>query len=252
MAGAVCLYLGADRAAKRAEIEALRAKSAIDPLDTHCIEADALPVKDLIALCRQSPVLSALRHITIESAHKLSRDALAALEQNRTAIEAAAQVFLCCEVDVAASHPLAKAAKAFTVKSFGLKEAPFKPFALSEAIGRCDAVGALQALSDQREQGKEVVEVLALISWQLQRWALVRKLLDKRYSPEAIAGSMQIKAWQVHRLIEEVGPRTTAQVSAWLEACLSLDAAAKSGRGLPEYDLERFVLQLCQGTKPTR
>jgi DNA polymerase III delta subunit len=141
---------------------------------------------------------------------------------------------------------LRRSGTGFTVEEFPEREAASaKPFAFVEAIGRRDVAGALAAAQEQLRGGREPLELVGLIGWQLQRWVLVRRLLDAAARPEAIAAASGLRDWQLERVKAELRGRTTASVQRALRRCWQLDADAKRGKVPPLTALELLVMELC-------
>ena len=131
-------------------------------------------------------------------------------------------------------------------EEFPARSAPAaKPFALTEALGRRDAGTALSAMRDQLVGGKEPLELLGLVAWQLQRWVVVRRLLDAGVAAERVGELTGLKPWQVERIRSEVARRPLETLDDLLERCWRLDVDAKSGRAIPELALEQLVLEVC-------
>ena len=61
-----------------------------------------------------------------------------------------------------------------------------KPFALTDALGTRDAAAALATLRDQLLAGKDALEVMGLIAWQLNRWMAIKRLARATYTVEQI------------------------------------------------------------------
>ncbi|MBI3324497.1 MAG: hypothetical protein HYZ92_04370 [Candidatus Omnitrophica bacterium] len=123
-----------------------------------------------------------------------------------------------------------------------------KAFALSDAIARRDLAAALRAVGEQVAAGKDVLELLGLVVWQLQRWLGVGWLVREGLSAERIAAAMKLQVWQAERVVAQVRSRPLALVQAWLERCWELDTMIKSGRTVPRLALERLVVEMCVET----
>lgn len=131
-----------------------------------------------------------------------------------------------------------------------LQEQPSKGFAIVDAIAQGDAVGALRALEAQLDEGKEIVEVLGLIVWQLERVTRVAHLLAAGIPPGRMASLLGMQAWQVNRMIGELRGRSPEAMRRLVRRCWELDAGIKRGRfALPRLAIEALVLELCQPDK---
>ncbi|MBI3319572.1 MAG: DNA polymerase III subunit delta [Candidatus Omnitrophica bacterium] len=118
-------------------------------------------------------------------------------------------------------------------------------FALVEAVARRDAGSAFHAIEQQRAAGKEVVELLGLLAWQVQRWLTVSRLLQAGALREQIERIMGLQSWQLDRLVREVRSRPVEWLQRALRRCWELDLEAKTGRTIPRTALEALVMELC-------
>ena len=243
------LFLGADRARKLQRLHELERTLRVQPLDRHHVDGTAVSAASLLALCRQQPAESPLRLIVVDDAHRLEAAAVDALLQHAGVIAKSACVVLLVEAELGTRHPLARAlsqAGELAIEEFPARSSPAaKPFALTESLGRRDAGAALSAVRDQLMGGKEPLELLGLVAWQLQRWVVVRRLLDAGAPMERIAAITGMQPWQVERVRSEISRRTLPSLQELLERCWKLDVDAKSGRAMPELALEQVVLEVC-------
>ena len=119
-------------------------------------------------------------------------------------------------------------------------------FALVDAIAKRDVATALQAVQEQLAAGKEVLELLGLLVWQLQRWLTVGELVDAGLSRDRIAQRSGLRPWQLERMERELADRPLDALRRALERCWELDVAAKSGRvPIPRVALEQLIVELC-------
>jgi len=133
--------------------------------------------------------------------------------------------------------------------SEGQPRQPKNAFVLVNAIARRDVGAALQAVHEQFAEGKDALELLGLVIWQLQRWLTVRSLIDAGVSPERIESITGIRVWQVERLVREVTGRSPQGLRRALQQCWELDVAVKSGRTpRPKEALEGLLIALCHST----
>ena len=240
------LFLGPDRARKLQRIQELERTLEVAPLDRHQLDAATLPPAQLLALCRQRPAASPRRLIVVEQAHRLDASAVGALVDGAEVIAKSACVVLMVETELGVRHPLSKAQGATATEQFpGRHAAAVKPFALTDALGTRDAVGALAALHDQLSAGKEPLELLGLVAWQLQRWVIVKRLLDAGQTHERIAAATGLRLWQVQRAQAELAQRSLRSLQQTLARCWQLDVDAKRGRAVPELAVEELVLEVC-------
>lgn len=247
-AGGLHLFLGPDRPRKLERLQELASTLRVGLLDRHDLEAASVDGRQLTAVARQQPAVGARRLIVVEQADRLGADAIAALLQHAPAIGRSACVVLLVERELSVRHPLARAAQGglVTVTRFAARDVPAaKPFALVEALGVRDLTGSLQALRDQLRMGREPTEALGLVTWQVQRWVIVRRLLDAGYAPAQIASVADLRAWQVERLRAEVAGRSAASLRQALARCWQVDVEIKSGRALPWLAVEQLLIELC-------
>jgi len=247
----VHLFLGPDRARKLSRIQEFERTLRVGPLDRHDVEGSAVRPADLAALCRQHPAESAARLIVVDRAHRLSADGIRALWHHAEVISQTACVVLLVEEELGGRHPLAPSQRPanapMAVEQFPARDvAAVKPFALIDALGRRDAAAALSAVHDQLVNGKEPLELLGLVAWQLQRWVMVRRLMDAGHTTAHIADVAGLRPWQAQRLQTEVGARPLGALHALLGACWQLDADAKRSAVIPRLAVEQLVLEICQ------
>ena len=250
--GGLYLFLGSDRPRKLQRIQELERSLGVGPLDRHQLDGAAVTNTHLLALCRQQPAASPVRLIVIDQAHHLDRTCIEALRQHAGVIQPNACLILLVEVELSVRHALTQVQDSYAIERFPGRDAPAaKPFALTDALGNRDAAGALAAVHDQLIAGKEPLELLGLVAWQLNRWVMVRRLLDAGYSAERIASVAGLKPWQAQRLQSEIARRPLASLQGLLTRCWQLDVDAKSGRHLPDLAVEQLVMEVCFAAQRT-
>ena len=252
----VHLLLGEDRPRKLQRIQELERSLGIQPLDRHHVDAAATTSAQLLALCRQRPATSPVRLIVVDQAHRLDKGGVEALLEHAEVIAKSACLVLLVETEVSLRHPLAQvlhragggqAGEGMAIERFpGRQTLAAKPFAFTDALGSRNVAGALTALHDQLAAGKEPLELLGLVAWQLQRWVAVRRLRDAGCGAERIAGVTGLKAWQVQRAQSEIARRPLESLQRLLARCWELDVDAKSGRTVAGLAIEQLVLEICQ------
>ena len=244
--GGLYLFLGPDRARKLQRIQALERHLGISYLDRHQLDASVMTSAELLALARQQPAMSPVRLIVVDEAHRLDQACVEALVQHHAVIAKTASVVLLVEKELSVRHGLAQAHEAIVTERFPAREAlSAKPFALTDALGTNDLPQALGAVHDQLVAGKEPLEILGLVAWQLQRWVLVKRLLATGYSAEQIASVTRLRPWQLQRLQTELTRRSLPSLQRLLTRCWQLDVDAKSGRALPGLAIEQLVMEVC-------
>ena len=244
--GGIFLLVGPDRARKWQRIQAFEQSLGVGEMDQHHLDGSNVRSAQLVAICRQSPAQGAYRLIVVDRAERLTRDCFEALVHYLPSITRAACVVLLSEVPLQTRNPLTSFQKQFNVESFPGSDAPAqKPFALADALGISDAGGALKLLQEQLASGKEPFEILGLVSWQLQRWVNVRRLMDAGYGTDQIAAVLNLRPWQMQRLRAELANRSLEWLQRMLKQCWQTDQDAKTGRAIPQLALEQLVISLC-------
>lgn len=243
------LFIGPDRAGKLQRVHRLAQTWRVDALDFHHLDGGALDAATLMTWCRQQPAASACRLIVIDDAHRLDPACAEALIQQAAVIAGSARVLLLVEAAWPARHPLANPPEVIAVERFPDRggEPAAKPFALTDALGASDLPGACVALQEQLATGKEPLEVLGLVGWQLTRWVTTRRWLDQGAGAERISAMTGWKPWYVRRLSEEVERRPLAALQRLLLRCWQLDVDAKRGRILPQMAIEQLITEVCVG-----
>jgi hypothetical protein len=191
----------------------------------------------------------------VDDAHRLNAAAIEALVGQAAVIAGNACVVLLVEAEIGARHPLAKLLAAgrevLAVEDFPARETPAaKPFALTESLGRRELGAALGALRDQLLAGREPLELFGLVSWQVQRWMAVRRMLDAGMPVQRIGSAAGMKPWQVERVRSEIAQRDAGSLQRMLERCWTLEVDAKIGRTTPQMALEQLVLEVCARPVP--
>ena len=241
------LFLGPDRAQKLQRIQAMERALGIQPFDRHQLDGISVTAAGLLALCRQQPAASPVRLIVVDQAHRLDDACVEALVEHAGVIAKSACVVLLVETALSVRHALARAGKVISTEQFpGRNHSPITPFALTDALGRSDLVGALAAVHDQLVEGKEPTELLGLVGWQLQRWVAVKRLLATGRSLEEVASVTGLRPWQAERLRSEVAHRSLASLQERLAQCWRLEADVKSGRMVPELAIEQLAIEVCR------
>ena len=246
MTGGLHLFLGPDRPRKLQRIQELERELRIQPFDRHHLDAAGITAAELLALCRQQPAASPLRLIAVDQAHRLDGGCVEALLRHAEVIAKSAAVVLLVDVELSLRHALGKAGKDIATERFPGRSAPAaKPFAFTDALGNRDAAAALAAARDQLLAGKEPLELLGLIAWQLNRWVTINRLSGAGYSADRIVSVTGLHPWQVQRLQSETTHRSLASLQRMLGRCWQLDVDVKGGRAIPELAVEQLVVEVC-------
>ncbi|MBI4353928.1 MAG: hypothetical protein HY595_01695 [Candidatus Omnitrophica bacterium] len=248
MPGALYCFRGPDRVRKLERIRQLADQLHIDPLDQHLLNAAQVSTSEFLGLIREHPMNSPLRLVVIDEAHRLEEACLKALaEQGAREASQTACVVLLVESDVTKKPAWQALCARASIEEFS--EAAAKTpdhFALLNAIARRDVPSALQGLREQLAGGKDEIELLGLIVWQLQRWLTLAHLMTAATPRAQMETAMGWNSWQVERMTGELKGRSVAWLQEALEDCWQLDRDAKSGRRpLLTTALEQMVVSLC-------
>lgn len=246
--GDISLWTGPDRVRKLERIRDLTRELKVQPLDLHRLEGGAMEPTSLMRWCRQQPAVSPLRLIVVDEAHRLDRACVEALIRQAAVIAKSARVILLTEAELPARHPLAQVPPGdVSVERFpGRAGSPtVKPFALTDALGARDLPGAFAAFQEQMAAGKEPLELLGLVGWQLGRWVTTRRLLDGGTTTEGMASLTGWRPWYTQRLCGEVARRPLRSLQRLLARCWQLDVDAKSGRLPPQAAVEQLLAEVC-------
>lgn len=240
-------FVGPDRAGKLVRVQALARALAAGPLDRHDLDAAHAGGAEVLALCRQRPAQGHARLIVLEHAHKLDAATVEALTAQAEAVRQTACVVFSLEEPLSARAPLAKLPHALLrIEEFPQQDQPaLKPFALIDALGRREPAAALNALEDQLSAGRDPLELLALISWQLQRWVLITRCLERGWSEDRIGQATGVRGWQLQRLKSELGGAPLPALTQLLELCWRIEADVKTGRRLMPVALAELVTAVC-------
>ena len=244
--GGLYLFLGPDRPRKLQRIQELERRLRVLSLDRHHVDASAMSAVELVALCRQRPAVSPVRLIVVDQAHRLDRACVEALLQHAGVIATNASLVLLVETELSVRHPLLAAGDAIAIERFPGRDAPSaKPFAMTDALGTRNIAAALSAVHDQLLAGKEPLELLGLVAWQVQRWVTVKRLQREGYSEDGIAAAMGLRPWQVQRVQTEIARRSLSSLHQLLRRCWQLDVDAKRGRAPAQLAIEQLVVETC-------
>ena len=243
--GGIYLFLGSDRSRKRERLTQLTELLGINLLDRHDISAHGVSPSHLLALAREHPVASPVRLVVVDDAQRLDGACVTALTKQLELLTQVACLVLLVDGDLPTTHPLAALTTQVVVERFDRPSPEPNRFAFVNAIARRDVGAALQAVQEHLTSGKEIVELLGLLVWQLQRWLTVNHLLEAGLAPERVEALTGLRAWQLQRTSAELAGRPTAVLRQILRRCWELDVAAKTGRTIPRMALEGLVVELC-------
>lgn len=233
-------------------------------LDQQRLSASALASLNVGALLRQHPSAGPLRLVVIDDAHKTPAAQAARLAESLAASAGVACLVLLVDgpdgMSIGAQHPLRELAARATVERFdaaGPSGAP-KPFALVEAIARRDTGSALEAMHRQLREGKEEVELVGLLVWQLNRWLSLRRGVEAGWSGARLAELAGVKDWQLERAVQESAAWPAERLAHLLQECWNVDVGIKTGKLVPRVALEALLVQVClpraeaRGRSPSR
>ena len=245
----VYLLLGPDRSRKLQWIHELERRLTIHPLDRHHLDLADASITELLTLARQQPAMSPWRLIIVDQAHRLDQAGIALLLKQAEAMTSMARVVLVTERELNNRQALAQAAASpsIIVEQFASAASgpSASPFALTDALGQRRAAGALSAAQAQLASGKDPLELLGLVAWQLTRWMAVRRLTAMGCTAEQTASATGLQPWHAQRVLSEVSRRSVASLRELLERCWRLDTDAKHGRIDPRLALEQLLVEIC-------
>ena len=237
MPAVVYVLCGSDRLAKLNRVRELKRALAVELVDQHHVSGDALKALVPGGLWREPPLAGRLRLIVIEDAQQLD-DACAALVVERaTQPSLSVCVILLFEEELEKRSPWAGLGPQVVVERFAAegRDTP-SGFELVNAIARRDVLAALTGLQEQVASGKELLDVVGLLGWQLQRWLVVKR-----------GGDAGLQPWQLERVRGEVASRSVESLQRSVRRLWDVDVAAKQGR-LPSTRLavEGVAVELCR------
>lgn len=234
----VYLLCGTDRPRMLARVRELARAHTVEIIDQHRISGREASAHELSGLLREPPLVGQQRLVLIEEAQRLDEPCLELVRAHaETSSPSAACLILFIETDrddrrwqqcgpqaVVERYPLAEPSQA-------------SGFELTNAIARRDPLGALSALQQQVASGKELLELVGLVGWQLQRWLAVKR-----------GDTAGLQPWQLERVRNEVAGRSLEGLQRSLHRLWALDVAAKQGR-LPSLRtaMEGVLVELCRG-----
>ena len=226
---------GSDRERALARVQELKRALAVELIDQHQVQGSTLRIEELTGLLREPPLASRNRLLLIEEADELDEACVARLMEYGHTSSPSTVLVLLVEAELERTSPWRAVGPQAVVERFTASEQAPSGFELVNAIARRDAMAALTGLHEQLAAGKELLEVVGLIGWQLQRWLLVKRGAEEGLQP-----------WQRDRLRGEVASRSLEWLARSLHRVWEVDVAAKQGR-LPSSRLavEGLVVELC-------
>ena len=240
-------FLGSDRAQKRQRVRELGHALAVHQVDWHSLHAAELSAATLSSLLRAPAMMGPTRLVVIDEAQRLDGLCLKILTQAVPTL-APHGVILLIHEELPSAHPLAALRSQAVVQRF---EEPATVgasgrFALVEALATREASAVLQALHEQLMAGKDVLELVGLIVWQLHRWLTVQHLVESGTSRERIGELTRLQSWQLERVLRELAGWSTTALQQALWRCWELDRAAKRGAlANPRAALEGWLVEVC-------
>ncbi len=227
---------GTDRARKLSRAQELTRALAVELIDQHRVSGVSLRIFELAGLLREPPLMSASRLIVIEEAQELDEACTAHLLEDLRTSASSAHLMLFVDEELERASPWQALGPQAVVERFAAPAPAFSGFELVNAIARRDAAAALTGLHDQLADGKELLEVVGLLGWQLQRWLLVKR-----------GGDASLQPWQLERLRGEVASRSVESLQHSVRRVWEVDVAAKQGRlPSPRAAVDTLVVELCR------
>ncbi len=118
-------------------------------------------------------------------------------------------------------------------------------FDLTDAIGRCDKVTALNSLANLLEHGQSEVGVLAMISRHFRILAHLREGMREGLTGQRLATKAGIPQFLLDQYLQQIRRWDERKISQTFAALLDTDRALKSSSVPSHVWLENFVLQTC-------
>jgi DNA polymerase III delta subunit len=228
---------GTDRARKLSRAQELVRALAVELIDQHRVSGVSLRIDELAGLLREPPLMSASRLIVMTEAQALDEACTAHLLEDLRTSASSAHLVLFVDEELERASPWQALGPQAVVERFASPAPAFSGFEVVNAIARRDAVAALTGLRDQLADGKELLEVVGLLGWQLQRWLLVKR-----------GGDASLQPWQLERLRGEVASRSVESLQRSVRRVWEVDVAAKQGRlPSPRAAVDALVVELCRG-----
>ena len=136
--------------------------------------------------------------------------------------------------------------------------AEIAPFALTDALGRRDAAGALAASEQLLERSPEhprdlLTRLAGLITSHVNRLAECQALAAEGVPPRDAAERMKRNRFYVQKLYEQAGSFSVEQLRDAIVRLARLDHALKGGSKLPgELELDRTLVEITRGEEAER
>jgi len=245
---AVALWLGPDRVRKRERLHALQQELSVHLLDWHSVQAAELSAGSLAMWLREVPAASARKVLIVDDALRLDRACVECIRDYAGRGSPPTRLIVLIEGSLPAAHPLHELMRQVVVERFETASGESRqPFALVHAIANRQMAEALRVVHDELENGKDALELISLVAWQVQRWLTVKRLRESGASTQEIVTAVGCQPWQADRLLAEVADCSAAWLRESLEACWEVETRAKSGR-LPilRLALEELVIRVCR------
>lgn len=140
---------------------------------------------------------------------------------------------------LAAAQDLIKLQLLFPHTRIGLEQmraavadsARFTAFDLGDRMLGGDAAGAARALQRLREEGVEVLVILAALTWTLRQWAQAQRLYAARGDAGAACDQARIPRPRQPAMRRALQRTRMPQIYGWMRRCALIDIAAKSTGG---------------------
>lgn len=118
-------------------------------------------------------------------------------------------------------------------------------FDLTDAIGRCDKVTALNSLANLLEHGQSEVGVLAMISRHFRILGNLREGMREGLTGQRLATKAGVPQFLLDQYLQQIRRWDERKISQTFAALLDTDRALKSSSVPSHVWLENFVLQTC-------
>lgn len=254
--GGIYVLIGPDRPRKHARVDALSRALGVDWLDRRHLEAAEASPRACSSLLREVPAAGPVRMVVMEDAARLSAPCARALSELASRLPDTTCLVLLLDDALPAAHPLAPLLALATIERLpggsggepsGRGAGSRGGFGLIEAVIRRNAGEALALFHEQLGEGKDALEVLGLLMWQLQRWLVIAEGVQAALSRDQLLRLGGLQEWQLDRLLGEVKTRPPAWARQMLRRCWAMDVAAKTGRvPMLTAAVEQVIIELCR------
>lgn len=129
-------------------------------------------------------------------------------------------------------------------KTFAHKK-QIKIFELTDALVQKKVKIALESLHRLLDQGESEQRIISMLSYQLRNMAIIKDLLERKYTPRQIAQISKLHSFQIKKITAGLQLFTLDEIRNLYEKLLELDYLIKTGRVEATLGLEKFLIESC-------